>query len=336
MWEGSFSPSASAQNPTYTAPANTSGSNQLVMLTVTASSGTASGVGTATLTVQTAAVAGGNTVTVKTSASPTAVASGGTTVLTASATDSLGHTGLGYQWTDNGAGGNFTPSVTTQNPTYTAPANTSGSPHTVILTASGIDEWQSPWVTGTANVILTVNSMPHTITVAASATPTTVASGGTTTLTASAVDSLNQTGFTWAWSDNGAGGTFSPSATAQNPTYKPAANTTAQAVVRTLTVTVTCSTLATPVSASTSVKLTENSSPALLTVTVTASASATTLASASSTTLTATAADSLGHTGLAWSWSDNGAGGTFRPPRRCRTLPTPRPPTPPAVRAPSP
>ncbi len=50
--------------------------------------------------------------------------------------DSLGHTGLAYQWTDNGAGGTFSPSATAQNPTYTAAVNKTGSARTVTLTAT--------------------------------------------------------------------------------------------------------------------------------------------------------------------------------------------------------
>lgn len=68
---------------------------------------------------------------------PTAVASGGTTYCAAAATDSLGHQ-VTYSWSDGGAGGVFAPSATVQNPTYTAPANSSGADVTVNLTCNAV------------------------------------------------------------------------------------------------------------------------------------------------------------------------------------------------------
>jgi len=81
---------------------------------------------------------------------------------------------------------------------------------------------------------------PHAITVVAAADPEAVNSGGATSLTASFSDSRGDGVASWAWSDGGAGGAFSPSATAQNPTYTAAANTGIEAVVVDLTVTATC------------------------------------------------------------------------------------------------
>ncbi len=72
------------------------------------------------------------------SAAPTTVVSGGTTALSMTGVDSLGHTGLAYQWSDNGAGGTFSPSATAQNPTYTAPVNGTGAATNVTLTASAV------------------------------------------------------------------------------------------------------------------------------------------------------------------------------------------------------
>ena len=146
---GTFRPSATAENPTYTAPANTNGTNATIALTVTASSATASGRGAVSLQVQ-PQTAGNNTITVHAAAAPTTLASGAATTLSMSATDSLGHTGLAYQWSDNGAGGTFSPSATAEDPTYTAPVNKTGVPLSISLTASAVDEWQYPWVTGTA------------------------------------------------------------------------------------------------------------------------------------------------------------------------------------------
>jgi len=306
---GTFS-SATAQNPTYTAAANTSGANRTVTLTVTARcSGTTpiSASASATLTVQTQPV--GHTVTVAASASPATVASGGTTALTMTAADSTGHTGLAYQWSDNGGGGRFS-STTVRNPTYTAPANTTGSPRTVTLTASGICKWQYPWVSGSKSISLTVNSAstPHTLTVTANASPTTIASGGATSLGGTATDSQGHGIASWAWSDGGAGGTFF-SATAQNPTYTAAANTTGANRVVTLTVTATCNGT-TPVTASGSASVTVQPQ-ATHTLTVTASANPSTVASAGTTNCSASATDSQGNPIASWSWADGGAGGRF-------------------------
>lgn len=58
--------------------------------------------------------------------SPSTVDPAGTTQCSAAASDSLGHV-VTYTWSDGGAGGTFGPSVTTQNPTYKAPASTSAA-----------------------------------------------------------------------------------------------------------------------------------------------------------------------------------------------------------------
>ena len=58
----------------------------------------------------------------------------------------------------------------------------------------------------------------HTLTVSAASSQYLVGSGGSTDLTATAVDSEGDGIASWSWSDGGAGGSFSD-ATAQNPTY---------------------------------------------------------------------------------------------------------------------
>ena len=74
--------------------------------------------------------------------------------------------------------------------------------------------------------------------ITASALPTTVASGGTCDLTATAADNLGDTVASWSWSDGGAGGSFSDP-TAQTPTYTAPVNASGQNLTITLTVTVT-------------------------------------------------------------------------------------------------
>jgi C1A family cysteine protease len=81
---------------------------------------------------------------------------------------------------------------------------------------------------------------PHYLDLTANCDPTTVASGGSTSLSASSTDSFGHQVATWQWSDGGAGGTFSPSATIANPTYTAPDNTGATDLVIHLQVTATC------------------------------------------------------------------------------------------------
>jgi hypothetical protein len=307
---GSFS-STTAQSPTYTAPTNTGTTNKTVVLTVTARCGDvtpATGSASATLTV-TPATTSGHYLTATATATPSTVASGGTTALAAAVTDSESHTGFTYQWSDGGAGGTFS-STTVQNPTYRAPANTGSTNRTITLTLTATCKWYWPWVSASAARTLTVQpaSPAHTLTVTASATPSIVASAGTASLGATAVDSLGHTIASWSWSDGGAGGTFSSRAS-QSPTYTAPANTGTTNRTVTLTVTATCSG-PTPTSSSASAMLTVQPAPAH-TLTVTASAAPSTVASAGTTALTASATDSLGLPIASWLWSDGGAGGTL-------------------------
>ncbi len=80
----------------------------------------------------------------------------------------------------------------------------------------------------------------HSVTVTAGADPTTVASGGSVSLTATASDTLGHGIATWTWDDGGAGGSFSPSAAVQNPTYTAPTNATGSDMVVNITVTAAC------------------------------------------------------------------------------------------------
>lgn len=101
-----------------------------------------------------------HTLAVSASASAPRVVSGGTVTLSALGADSQGHTGLGWSWSDGGAGGTFSPSATVPRPTYTAPVNTSGSDKTITLVVTGTCKWRAPWVTGSNRVTLLVAPMP--------------------------------------------------------------------------------------------------------------------------------------------------------------------------------
>lgn len=80
----------------------------------------------------------------------------------------------------------------------------------------------------------------HTLRITASANPAPISSGGTTQLDANATDNKGHTA-TFKWSDNGAGGTFTPGTDVKNPSWTGPGNTTAEAVERNLKVTATCS-----------------------------------------------------------------------------------------------
>ncbi len=80
----------------------------------------------------------------------------------------------------------------------------------------------------------------HYISVTANATPSDLASGETTTLSAGATDSQGDPIITWRWSDGGAGGSFSPSATVQNPAYQAPINTNGTDMTIRLTVSAGC------------------------------------------------------------------------------------------------
>jgi hypothetical protein len=250
-------------------------------------------------------------VTVSVSASATTVESGGAVSLTASGVDNQSHTGFAWSWSDNGAGGTFMPSATVSNPTWLAPGNSSGEPVTRRLTGTVICKWFWPWTPASEDVTIVENSSgSHGLSLAASVGSSTVASGGTTALTAAAIDSLGHGIASWAWSDGGAGGSFSPSSTVQDPSYTAAPNTTGSSRQVTLTATATCDGSPTVIDSESAVLTVQSEGHG---VTVSVSASATTVESGGAVSLTASGVDNQSHTGFAWSWSDNGAGGTFMP-----------------------
>ena len=244
-------------------------------------------------------------------ASPSTVASGGTTSLSASAADSYSYHTVTWSWNDGGAGGGFSPSSTAQNPTYTAPANTGDADLSVTLSVTGTCSGTSP-LSDTKTTTLTVQPVAHTFSVSVDpASPSTVASGGTTSLSASAADSYSYHTVTWSWNDGGAGGGFSPSSTTQNPTYTAPANTGDADLSVTLSVTGTCSATS-PLSDTKTTTLTVQLVAHTFSVSVDPPSPAT-VASGGSTDLSASATDSrTGHT-VTWSWNDGGAGGGFSP-----------------------
>ncbi|MFB3880144.1 MAG: S-layer homology domain-containing protein [Armatimonadota bacterium] len=311
---GSFSPSATVQNPTYNAPTNLSDGDVIVLLTVTGTCNGPSPISNSdSVSVTVQPVAHTFQVTANTP-SPATVASGGTASLSATYSDSRpAHTVASWSWNDGGAGGSFSPSSNVQNPSYTAPVNTSDSNLVVTLTVNATCNGPSP-LGDSDFTSLTVQPVAHTFQVTANApSPATVASGGTTSLSATYSDSRPaHTVASWSWSDGGAGGSFSPSSSVQNPSYTAPANTGDPDLTVTLTVSATCNGPS-PLSDSDSTSLTVQ--PVAHAFQVTANVpSPVTVTSGGTTSLSATYSDSrAAHTVGSWSWSDGGAGGSFSP-----------------------
>jgi hypothetical protein len=127
--DGSFN-NATLQTPTWTAPQNTTGSQQDCAIQVTVSDG--QGLTQSPSYPQGVSTEGAHTLTIidGPSGSPDPVASGGTANLSVTAQDSLGHP-LTYAWTADcpaalGSNGSFN-NASLQTPTWTAPANTTGN-----------------------------------------------------------------------------------------------------------------------------------------------------------------------------------------------------------------
>jgi len=240
---GSFSPSASSQNPTYNAPTNLSDADVILLLTVTGTCDGSSPISdsdSAALAVQPVA----HTFQVTANApSPATVGSGGTSSLSATFSDSRpAHSVASWSWDDGSAGGSFSPSATAQNPSYTAAANTGDSDLIVALTVNATCSGPVP-LSDSDSTSLTVQPVPHLFTVTAGPpNPATILSGRITALSATFSDSRGGHAVAlWSWTDSGAGGSFSPSASVQNPSYRAAANGGSTGIIVTLTVTGTCS-----------------------------------------------------------------------------------------------
>jgi hypothetical protein len=171
------------------------------------------------------------TITSPASGTPNPVSSGGAVSLSVSATDSLGHT-QNYAWSAScptlGPNGSFD-STSTRTPTWTAPANTSGSAQNCTVQVV-VSDAQGTALSQTGSYTQTVNSVPDTITItsAVSGTPNPVSSGGAVSLSVSATDSLGHTQ-NYAWSAScptlGSNGSFNSTST-RTPTWTAPANTT--------------------------------------------------------------------------------------------------------------
>jgi hypothetical protein len=228
---GAFLPGPNVQNPTWTAPRNTSGTTQPCSLVVTVVDGHGKSA-TSSYTQQVAAAPHTLTFSQPPASVTNPVASGASTSLTVAAVDSYDHTPA-YQWQATCDGltgaGAFAPSATAQNPVWTAPVNRTGAPRPCTLAVTASD---GTGLTVTGQVAQTVNVAPHVVTITAGplASVNPVLSGGQATFTVTASDSYDHAlGYQWQASCPGLpnAGTFSPASAVQSPTWTAPENTTA-------------------------------------------------------------------------------------------------------------
>jgi hypothetical protein len=236
---GVFSPSPDVQSPSYQAPAHTSGESLMVALTVSATCASPTPI-SASDTVELSVLSEEQELSVVvTDPQPATVESEGLTDLSAEASGSVPEEEVSWEWDDGEANGSFDPSPNTRAPKYRAPKNKTGKPMGVTLTVTGSAAAPAP-MSDSAFTSITVEPAIHTFVVRAYADPPVVSWKGKSNLTAYADDSLDHEIAAWRWSDNGAGGSFSPSADIPNPTYRAPANDTQGEELVILQVTATC------------------------------------------------------------------------------------------------
>ncbi len=132
---------------------------------------------------------------------------GGTVALSDAAAGDGGGGIASYSWTDNGAGGHFD-DASSLHPIYTAP----GLSDLVNLTLTVADHQGGQ---GSDSLLLRVNAFPTV-----DAGPDRSDDEGTTIALNDATANDTDGWITaYSWSDNGAGGAFSPSSTVMNPSY---------------------------------------------------------------------------------------------------------------------
>jgi hypothetical protein len=100
--------------------------------------------------------------------------------------------------------------------------------------------WMSECLTGQVARYVATQAAHNFYLTANTPNPPVVLSGGAASLSAIAVDTPDHGVASWAWSDGGAGGTFSPSASVAAPTYTAPENITGSDLPITLSVTATC------------------------------------------------------------------------------------------------
>ncbi|MCE5323468.1 lectin like domain-containing protein [bacterium] len=238
------------------------------------------------------------------SLNPSTVESGSTATVSTTAVDSQGHDVV-YAWSDGGAGGSFA-DQSASSTTYTAPINTSGSDVVVTITCSAACKDDSS-ITNSASAQLIVTG-GHAVTFShvPTLTPSTVGPGESVACSATAVDSRGDL-LKYRWTDSGAGGTFSPSASVQNPTYTAPANATDGDKHISITCTATCTSISTTKATSTAVLTVTNPEP---TITITGPTSDdSTVRTGASINLSGTASSDT--TSITWANSGTGESGSI-------------------------
>jgi hypothetical protein len=223
---GAFPNGPTSQNPIWTAPANIGDATQVyrIRVVVTSSAG------------QTAATSYGQrvwpvvnsvSITAGIAAAPNPVASGGQVQLSATGTDTRGHS-ISYLWTAQDPAGVPAGSFddpTKQNPIWTAPANPTANAHVFVITVKA-DSIHGKSASAVLKEQVLGASHTSELTAIASGTPVPVASGGTVSCTVIATDTLGHT-MTYLWTADHAGnpvGSFNNAALADPLWTAPANN----------------------------------------------------------------------------------------------------------------
>ncbi|MHB9037479.1 MAG: lectin like domain-containing protein [Armatimonadota bacterium] len=166
---------------------------------------------------------------------PSTVESEGTAVVSASGVDSMGHV-LTYTWSDGGKGGQFA-NMHAASTTYSAPANTQINDSVVTITCLA----ECGASSGNASAqLLVMGKHEVTLTKVPTLDKSTVDPGKDVKCSVTAADTKDHP-LLYQWSDGGAGGTFSPSSSVQDPTYTAPGNITGKAKSVVLTCVAKCS-----------------------------------------------------------------------------------------------
>ncbi len=169
---GSFVPTTLTQNPTWSAPVNLTGVQQVCTVTVTVTDGHGqSAIGTFAQRVDAAPDI--VTLSAGPAVAPAVIESSGSATLTVQGADPYNHPLL-YAWTAACPGiaagfGTFSPSAATQNPTWTAPVNATGVQQVCTLSVAVTD---GNGTAPTGSTTIRVNSVPDQVTITAGPTAT--------------------------------------------------------------------------------------------------------------------------------------------------------------------
>jgi hypothetical protein len=233
---GSFD-DATAQNPIWTAPTNSTQDVHRYEITCTVTCAVDPTVSATTSYTQRVSPLHEVAITELTG-SPNPVYSGQQVQCSVTATDTLSHN-LRYQWTAEGDAGSFN-NAAARNPIWTAPVNSTGTVQEYDITCTvtcAVDD--SEFVSDTYTQQVTPTHEVN-ITDGPSGAPNPVYSEGQVQCGVTASDTLSH-GLVYQWSAQGDAGSFN-NASAQNPIWTAPANSTQSVQQYEITCTVTCAT----------------------------------------------------------------------------------------------